>query len=64
MIQSGAPAGGFALVLGSEASGASDRVREDADRRVAIRLREDVDSLNVAIAGALLLDRLVGERAG
>ena len=62
--RSAARAGGFALILGSEASGASERVRADADRRVAIRLREGVDSLNVAIAGALLLDRLVGERMG
>lgn len=49
----------FALVLGSEAHGVSEEVRADADTRVAIRLRERVDSLNVAVAGALLLDRLL-----
>lgn len=49
----------FALVLGSEPVGASDRVLVDCDRRVAIELRGGVDSLNVAVAGALLLDRLL-----
>lgn len=54
--------GGFGLVLGSEAHGVSREVARDADRRVAIELREPVDSLNVAIAGALLLDRLLAGR--
>lgn len=54
----------FALVLGSEAHGISQEVRRDADAGVAIRLRERVDSLNVAVAGALLLDRLLCGRTG
>lgn len=49
----------FALVLGSEPAGPSDRVKRDCDRRVAVELREGVDSLNVAVGGALLLDRLL-----
>ncbi len=49
----------FALVLGSEPAGISGMVRSDCDRRVAVALPKGVDSLNVAIAGALLLDRLL-----
>jgi TrmH family RNA methyltransferase len=49
----------FALVLGNEPSGLSDEVLRDSDRRVAVKLPRDVESLNVAIAGALLLDRLL-----
>lgn len=49
----------FALVLGNEPSGLSEEVRRDCDRRVAVELPGDMESLNVAIAGALLLDRLL-----
>ena len=50
----------IALVLGSEPAGPSAQVLRDCDRRIAIELRAGVESLNVAIAGALLLDRLIG----
>jgi TrmH family RNA methyltransferase len=53
----------FALVLGNEPSGLSDEVREDCDRRVSIAMPGDMDSLNVAVAGALLLDRLLAAAA-
>ncbi len=49
----------LALVLGNEPSGLSDEVRADCDMRVAVRLPGGMDSLNVATAGALLLDRLL-----
>jgi TrmH family RNA methyltransferase len=51
--------GRFALVLGNEPSGLSDEVRSDCDRLVAVELTGSMDSLNVAVAGALLLDRLM-----
>ncbi len=54
----------FALVLGNEASGPSPEVRRDCDRVVAVALPGGLESLNVAIAGALMLDRLLGDRAG
>lgn len=57
-LERGAKVGRFALVLGSEASGASDAVLRDADRRVAVELAGGLESLNVALAGAILLDRL------
>jgi len=49
----------FALVLGNEPSGLSPEVRRQGDRLVAVPLPGGMDSLNVAIAGALLLDRLL-----
>ncbi len=51
----------FALVLGNEPFGLSEEVRSGCDRTVAIGLARGLDSLNVAIAGALLLDRLLAE---
>ncbi|TNF87414.1 MAG: RNA methyltransferase [Gammaproteobacteria bacterium] len=54
-----APHPRFALVLGNEPSGLSDEVRRDCDAEVAVRLPGRMDSLNVAIAGALLLDRML-----
>ena len=49
----------FALLLGSEPSGLSAEVEGDCDARVAVRLPGGMDSLNVAISGALILDRLL-----
>lgn len=52
----------FALVLGSEPSGLEPDIERACDQRVAVHLAAEVDSLNVAIAGALLLDRLLAKR--
>ncbi len=54
----------FALVLGNEPSGISHEVFGDCDRRVAVELPGRMDSLNVAVAGALLLDRLLTNLRG
>jgi TrmH family RNA methyltransferase len=55
----------FALVLGNEPGGLSEAALRACDRRVAIALPGRMNSLNVAIAGALLLDRLLaGRRVG
>lgn len=50
----------LALVLGNEGRGVSDPVLAGCDRRVRIPLSEGVESLNVAVAGALLIDRIFG----
>lgn len=50
----------LALVLGNEGTGVSAPVRAAADRIVAIPMRGEVESLNAAIAGAILMDRLFG----
>ncbi len=56
--------GRFALILGNEPSGISEEVCGDCDRRVAVELPGGMDSLNVAVAGALLLDRLLTNLRG
>lgn len=54
---------GFALVLGNEASGVSPEVLAAVDRRVSVPMAGRVESLNVAVAGAILMDRLLGGEA-
>lgn len=49
-----------ALVFGNEGAGVSDAVLEVCDRLVAIPQRGPADSLNVAMAGAILMDRYFG----
>ena len=51
---------GVALVLGNESRGVSGTIRAAADRIVAIPMRGDAESLNAALAGAILMDRLFG----
>lgn len=54
--------GRVALVLGNEGSGVREAVLEAADRRVAVRLPGGAESLNVAVAAALLMDRIFSAR--
>lgn len=53
---------GIALVLGNEGAGVRQEILAAADRRVAIRLRGGAESLNVAVAAALLMDRIFSAR--
>jgi TrmH family RNA methyltransferase len=50
----------MSLVLGNEGAGVSEPVRQGADRAVAVPMRHPVESLNAALAGAVLMDRLYG----
>ncbi len=50
-----------ALVLGSEGEGLPKRVREKLDKVVGIEMKHAFDSLNVAVAGAILIDRMRDE---
>ena len=43
------------IVLGNEGSGLSEDLRSLADRQIQIPLSRGVESLNVSIAGALIL---------
>jgi len=47
-----------ALVLGSEGSGLSGRVQKGLDCGVSIPMAHDFDSLNVGVAGAILMERM------
>ena len=51
----------LALLLGSEGHGLGDEWLKHADRRVTIPMQLGVDSLNVAVAAAVLLHRLCRE---
>lgn len=52
-----------ALAVGNEGAGLSDPIRARADRRVAVPMRGGAESLNVAVAAAILLYELTKERA-
>lgn len=45
----------MALVVGNEGAGLSNQTRARADRRVAVPISADVESLNVAVAAGILL---------
>ncbi|SFV55604.1 23S rRNA (guanosine-2'-O-)-methyltransferase rlmB [hydrothermal vent metagenome] len=46
------------LVLGNEGEGLSARVSAKLDKIVSIEMAHDFDSLNVSVAGAILMDRM------
>ncbi len=46
------------LVLGSEGKGLPKRVVSKLDKVVSIKMKHAFDSLNVAVAGAILIDRM------
>lgn len=54
----------LALVLGNEGRGVSPRVSDAAARHVSLPLAGRVESLNVGVAGAVLMDRMLGESDG
>ncbi len=47
-----------ALVLGSEGEGLSQRIVSKLDCAVSIAMKHEFDSLNVSVAGAILMDRM------
>lgn len=51
-----------ALIVGSEAHGAGDRARTLADGRVSIPIKPAVESLNAAVAAAVILFEAVRQR--
>jgi 23S rRNA (guanosine2251-2'-O)-methyltransferase len=50
-----------ALILGSEGEGISKRIRSKLDTVVSIKMQHAFDSLNVSVAGAILIDRMRDE---
>lgn len=54
--------GRVALVLGNEGAGVRAELLTAADRRVAVPVPGRVESLNVAVAAAILMDRLLSAR--
>ena len=48
----------FALVLGNEGNGVNEEILDMADKYIYIKMNKDVESLNVAVAGSILLYEL------
>ena len=55
---------GYALVLGNEGAGPRPPVREAADEIVRVPMADAVESLNVGVAGSLLLYVLAARSSG
>ncbi|MBN2823706.1 MAG: 23S rRNA (guanosine(2251)-2'-O)-methyltransferase RlmB [Campylobacterales bacterium] len=53
------PKGKKVLILGSEDRGISKRIEAKLDKRVAITMRREFNSLNVSVAAGILIDRMV-----
>jgi 23S rRNA (guanosine2251-2'-O)-methyltransferase len=49
-----------ALILGSEGDGLSAKTVSRIDQKVTIKMENGFDSLNVSVAGAILMDRMRG----
>lgn len=47
-----------AIFLGSEGEGLPNKVIKQLDNKITIRMENDFDSLNVSVAGAILIDRM------
>lgn len=46
------------LILGNEGEGLSGRVQKGLDHGISIQMAHDFDSLNVGVAGAILMERM------
>ncbi len=58
------PQGNFCLVLGNEAQGVSKKLKDSATKIVAVPMRKDFESLNVAVAAGITLYALLNNRKG
>ena len=46
------------LILGNEANGVLPEIKENINNKVKIQMKNEVESLNVAVAGAILMSKL------
>ena len=53
----------LALIIGSEAEGASDQAREVATQKISIPMSGDIESLNAGVAGSVLMFEVVRQRS-
>ena len=53
---------GTAIVMGTEATGLSDKWRQAADAHIRIPMLGKLDSLNVSVSAAILLYEAVRQR--
>ncbi len=53
------PNGIFGIILGNEANGAREEIASLASQNISIKMQNAVESLNVAIAGAIIMSKLI-----
>jgi RNA methyltransferase, TrmH family len=53
----------LALIIGSEAEGASEEARELATQKISIPMSGDIESLNAGVAGSVLMFEVVRQRS-
>jgi RNA methyltransferase, TrmH family len=53
----------LALIIGSEAEGASDEARELATQKISIPMSGDMESLNAGVAGSVLMFEVLRQRS-
>lgn len=53
----------LALIVGSEAEGASESARKLADQQIKIPMAGNVESLNAGVAGSVLMFEVVRQRS-
>jgi len=53
----------LALIIGSEAEGASESARKLADGKIAIQMAGNIESLNAGVAGSVLMFEVVRQRS-
>jgi 23S rRNA (guanosine2251-2'-O)-methyltransferase len=51
----------IALILGNEGEGLKKKVKEKLDKIISIKMKNEFDSLNVAVAAGILIDRITNE---
>ena len=56
--------GSFCLALGNESKGVSETLKNAAEKTVAVPMRKDFESLNVAVAAGVTLYALLNNRKG
>jgi TrmH family RNA methyltransferase len=52
----------LALIIGSEAEGASDEARNLASQKISIPMAGNIESLNAGVAGSVLMFEVVRQR--
>jgi TrmH family RNA methyltransferase len=55
--------GPLALIVGSEAEGASEEARELATQKISVPMAGDIESLNAGVAGSVLMFEVVRQRS-
>jgi TrmH family RNA methyltransferase len=53
----------LALIVGSEAEGASDDARKLASQKISIPMSGEMESLNAGVAGSVLMFEVVRQRS-